>query len=134
MAGTSQIVAQDSTSAQPTALKQTTNSLWTMLTTLLSGENQTLNRMQVVNNNSYSNITSGATTVVKSAAGHLHSITVNATAAGTITIYDNTAASGTKIGTLKASIVEGTYTFDVAFATGLTIVTGAASDITVSYL
>lgn len=84
-------------------------------------------------NFTYKNIAAGATTVVKSGAGELRSITVNTTAAGAITIYDNTAASGTKIGTLKSSVVEGTYQYDVAFSTGLTIVTAAASDITVSY-
>lgn len=81
----------------------------------------------------YRNIATGATTVVKTGIGVLKSITVNTTAAGAITVYDNTAGSGTKIATLKASIVEGTYTFDVAFKTGLTIVTAAASDITVSF-
>lgn len=79
------------------------------------------------------NITTATTTTVKTRPGKLHSIVVNTTAAGTITIYDNTAGSGTKIGTLKASVVEGTYLFDCAFNTGLTIVTGAASDITVNY-
>lgn len=81
----------------------------------------------------FTNIASATTTTVKSGSGHLHSIVVNTTAAGTITIYDNTAGSGTKIGIMKASIVEGTYLFNCAFATGLTIVTGAASDITVTY-
>ena len=79
------------------------------------------------------NITTGTTTVVKSGAGVLKGITVNTTAAGTVIIYDNTSAAGTKIGTLKSSVVEGTYEYNVAFATGLTIVTGAASDITVAY-
>lgn len=79
------------------------------------------------------NITTATTTLVKTGAGILHTLTVNATAAGTITIYDNTSAAGTKIATIKASVVEQTFTFDVAFATGLTIVTAGASDITVSF-
>lgn len=79
------------------------------------------------------NIASAITTTVKSGAGHLHTIVVGTTAAGAITVYDNTAASGTKIGILKASIVEGTYTYDCQFSTGLTIVTAGASDITVTY-
>lgn len=83
--------------------------------------------------NSFNNITSNTTTVVKSGAGVLAKLTINTTAAGAITIYDNTAASGTKIATLPASAVVGTYDYDVAFATGLTIVTAASSDITVSY-
>lgn len=81
----------------------------------------------------YTNIATNTTTAVKSGQGMLHTIVINTTAAGAITIYDNTAASGTKIGTLKASVAEGTYIYDVAFTTGLTIVTAAASDITVSW-
>lgn len=82
---------------------------------------------------SFSNVSTATTTVVKSGAGTLHSIVVNTTAAGAITVYDNTAASGTKIATLKASVVEGDFIYDLAFSTGLTIVTAAASDITVTY-
>ncbi len=82
----------------------------------------------------HNNIASATTTVVKSGAGILHCITVNTTAAGAITVYDNTSAAGTKIATIAASPVIGsTFHFDVSFVTGLTIVTAAASDITVSY-
>lgn len=82
----------------------------------------------------YRNITTATTTVVSSVPGVLHSVTINTTAAGTITLYDNTAASGTKIATIAASIASGTnVTFDVSFTTGLTVVTAAASDITVSF-
>lgn len=76
------------------------------------------------------NITSATTTTIAGAT-YLAKITVNTTAAGAITIYDNTAASGTKIGTLKASVAEGTYQYPTPLTTGLTIVTAAASDITV---
>ena len=76
------------------------------------------------------NVTS-ATTTTPSGAKFLHAIVVNTTDAGTITLYDNTAASGTKIGTMKASIVEGTYVYNTVLTTGLTVVTGAASDITI---
>lgn len=81
----------------------------------------------------FTNIASATTTVVKSGTGRLKAITVNTTAAGAITVYDNTSAAGTKIATLKASVVEGTYEYNVSFANGLTIVTAAASDITVSW-
>lgn len=82
----------------------------------------------------YSNITTGTTTTVKSGSGVLKRITINTTAAGAITVYDNTAGSGTKIATFPSSAVVGTYEFGVKFSTGLTIVTAAASDITVAYL
>lgn len=79
------------------------------------------------------NISTATTTTVKSGAGLLHVLTINTAAAGTITIYDNTAASGTKIATIAASAAGPNFIFDVVFTTGLTIVTAAASDITVSY-
>lgn len=81
----------------------------------------------------YNNIASATTITVKSSRGKLKAIQVNTTANGAITIYDNTTATGTKIGTLKASIAEGTYHFGCDFFNGLTIVTAAASDITVIY-
>ena len=83
--------------------------------------------------NSYTNITTATTTVIKTGAGWLHTLTINTTSAGAITIYDNTAASGAKIGTLVLSAGVATYTFDVAFATGLTIVTAGASDLTIAW-
>lgn len=98
-----------------------------------SAEDNTVGVFKVEERFSYTNITSATTTTVKSGSGFLHCITINTTAAGTITIYDNTAGSGTKIGTLKASVAENTYYFDTTFGTGLTIVTAAASDITVSW-
>jgi hypothetical protein len=78
-------------------------------------------------------ISSGATTVVKTGGGRLIRVSITETAAGTITIYDNTAGSGTVLAAFKASVVEGTYEFNLPFATGLTIVTGAASKLTVVY-
>ncbi len=92
------------------------------------------NPFPVGGNCAYTGITTATTTVVKSGAGILHAIVVNATAAGTITVYDNTAASSTKIATLKASIAEGVYSYmGLAFSTGLTVVTAGASDVTVLY-
>lgn len=86
---------------------------------------------------SISNITTATTTTVKSGAGTLHGINVNTkgTVASTVTVYDNTAGSGTKIATLDSLNLSGWNQFDVAFATGLTLVTTgtAAPDITVSY-
>lgn len=86
------------------------------------------------------NITAAAptTTVVKTGAGILHTVTLNKpTATAVITIYDNTAASGTVLGTITvpASPQPVTLTYDITFSTGLTITTAtAASDITVSYV
>jgi len=78
-------------------------------------------------------ISSATTTQVKTGAGVFHSIVVGETAAGAISIIDNTTGSTVNIGRLKASIVEGTYEFDVAFSAGLRIITAGASKITVVY-
>jgi hypothetical protein len=95
------------------------------------------NALKVETNNTYNHIATAATTTVKSGAGNLHSVTVNSlgTVASTLTIYDNTASSGAVIGIINTLALSGTFTFDVAFTIGLTIVTTGtvAPDVTVSY-
>lgn len=82
----------------------------------------------------YANIASATTTVVRAGAGTLRNLVINTSVASTITIYDNTSAAGTKIATIAASAPIGAnFMYDVAFNTGLTIVTAGASDITVTY-
>ncbi len=81
----------------------------------------------------YNHISTATTTVVKTREGVLRSIIVNTTAAGAITIYDNTSAAGQVIAVLKASVAEQQFDFNCVLKTGLTIVTAAASDITVTY-
>ena len=82
----------------------------------------------------YTHISTAATTVIKTGRGVLHSIVVNTTAAGAITVDDAASATTPNIAIMKASIAEGTYIFDCAFTVGLTIVTAAASDITVNWV
>ncbi len=81
----------------------------------------------------YTNISTGTTTQVATGKGKLHSIVVNTTANGTIIIADSTSTTTPAIGTLKASVAEGTFFYDVYFANGLRIVTAGASDITVCW-
>lgn len=77
-------------------------------------------------------ISTAATTVAKSGTGVLGTIVLTETTTGTITVYDNTAASGTIIAAFKASVVEGTYEFNCAFSIGCTVVTTGASKLTVN--
>lgn len=86
---------------------------------------------------SFVNITTATTTVVKSGAGVFKGIAINSIGTTvTITIYDNTAASGTKIATISGVLPLQRINFGVKFSTGLTIVTTgvAAADMTVMYL
>ena len=107
---------------------------------LLAGENQTLNRMMVVRKaTACSNMTTATTTTVATGAGVFTDLVVNkAVATGVITIYDNTAGSGTTIGTITfgAALLtdppSSTY-YGYPFATGLTIVTSQATNLTICY-
>lgn len=101
--------------------------------TQLAGEDLAVDVIKVEERYSYTNISSATTTTVKSGSGFLHAIVINTTAAGTITVYDNTAGSGTTIATIAASSADKTLIYNVSFTVGLTIVTAAASNITVSY-
>lgn len=83
------------------------------------------------NNREYesTNITSATTTVVFTGKGVLQAITLGTTAAGAITIVDGSQTRGT----LKASIVEGTYWYNMRMSSGLSIITAGASDLVVTW-
>ncbi len=80
-------------------------------------------------------INTATTTVVKATSGWLRSITILGGPMGKIDVYDNSAASGTKLiptFTPPAGAF-GTLTFNIPFGSGLTIVTAAATTVQVSY-
>ena len=74
-----------------------------------------------------------ATTLLKTGPGTLHSLRVAGGTLGAVTVYDNTDASGTVL--LPATTpVQGQVLLEgIRFSTGLTIVTAAATILTVSY-
>jgi len=76
-----------------------------------------------------------ATTVLKIGPGELHRVAANSAGAGgnTVTIYDNTAASGRIIGIINQ--FSGTIEYDLDFYIGLTIVSagGSPADLTFIY-
>lgn len=89
--------------------------------------------------NSFTNVAAGtATTVIKSGAGTCASIVINTLGvANTLTVYDNTAGSGTKLATINtAAAVAGIpFTYGAAMSTGITCVSagGTGADYTVTY-
>ena len=106
----------------------------------LAGEDVVNDVMKVEQRYAYSLV--AANTAVKSAPGFLHSLTFScndaAPTAGTIDVYDNTAASGAKIfsWTLPATaFAPCSVIIDAAFATGLYVAftTTADVNVTVSY-
>lgn len=118
--GDSALVIGNKASVAATTTAAQTTIAATKLTTMTAG-------------NSYTNITTATTTTCKASAGVLVRIIVNTVGAGsTLTIYDNTAGSGTKIGTMTTAI-QCSHTFDVTCATGITVVSasGTPADITI---
>jgi hypothetical protein len=106
----------------------------------LAGEDVVNDVMKVEQRYAYSLV--AANTAVKSAPGFLHSLTFSCNkptpAAGTIDVYDNTVASGTKIfsWTLPATaFTPCSVIIDATFATGLYVAftTTADVNVTVSY-
>lgn len=106
---------------------------------LISGEDQTNNVIRVEGQFTRASMTTATTTTHKSGSGLLHSVVINkAVAAGVVTMYDNTAGSGTVIGTITFGAALLTdppllAIYDINFSTGFTVVTSAATDITFSY-
>lgn len=76
-------------------------------------------------------ITTATTTVVETGPCVLGGIQLFNVVASTITIYNNTAGSGTVICTIPASAAVGYYPFNRLCSVGLTIVTAGASNLRV---
>lgn len=111
----------------------TSNWLSVSLKSAIAGEDVPNNVMKVEQRFAASYISAAATTQVATGPGFLHAIVVGETAAGAISIIDAVSGSTVNIGQLKSSIAEGTYIFNCSFASGLRIITAAASKITVIY-
>lgn len=79
--------------------------------------------------NNYAYISTNTTTEVCPKPCVLEQIVIGETAAGAITIQDG----GSTVAVLKSSIAEGTYRFQISIKKSLTIVTAAASKLTVAY-
>lgn len=107
--------------------------VYNTLATLISGEDQTFNRMAIEEALSFSVITTQTTTTVKSGTGRLYRLVISVpVATAVVTVYDNTAGSGTQIIppiTIGAAPVYGPFSLMVGavFTTGLTIVTSTAT-------
>jgi len=80
--------------------------------------------------NLYSNIVGNTTRVVKTGPGILKAIVGNLLqGASVVNVYDNTAGSGTLIATIQsANTTPVSLNYNVAFTTGLTIVTTGSNN------
>ena len=115
---------------------------WAMVAAIFKPVVQAIEGTVHIAGYNFLNITAAAptTTVVKTGPGVFHALVCNTPPGsnGTVTMYDNTAASGTKIGTITygtvTSMAPHSLPYDLTFSTGLTIVTATgAGDYTVIY-
>lgn len=79
------------------------------------------------------NITAAATTIIMTTETAIHTLVINKTLTGTVTVYNSSTGSGSKIATYAVGTTPQSFEFDGLLANGLTIVTSAADDITANY-
>lgn len=80
----------------------------------------------------YTNITTSTNTVIKAAAGTFAGLVVNSAGptGSSATVYDNTACSGTVIGTFTTT-AQGSIPINAAALTGICVTTISAANLTV---
>ena len=95
----------------------------------LAGEDVVNDVQKVETRGSAVNILTATTTVIKSAPGHVNRLIAVGGTMGNVTIYDNTAASGTVLFGPATPTAGGTIVENIDFSIGLTVVTAAATAI-----
>ena len=110
----------------------TAGNLLNSLGTRIAGEDIANNRLLTETRCTGTYISTATTTVVKTGTWVLHTLVVQWGTAGTIIGYDNTAASGDIVFSFDSTNALNTYTFNRELAIGLTIVTSAATKLTVN--
>jgi len=129
-----EIVAEDTANAILRKLQSDSSGfLKVSLGTDIAGEDSVNEKLVVEQRYTNFNIVTATTTIVKAGAGYVDEIIVVGGALGDVTIYDNTAASGTKLCPTITPVSGAIILKHITFATGLTIVTAAATGLVGSY-
>lgn len=98
----------------------------------MMGEDFTLNQTKTRYPGKPTRITTATTTVIASTYSHIHVVTIEVALTGTVTIYNNNAASGQIVALLPINLAAGTYVLDMDCPLGLTVVTSAADRVLIS--
>jgi len=101
--------------------------------TLLAGEDLIKDVITTRRRGVYAYISTATTTYVFPGSGHINNIKVAGGTLGNVTIYDNTAASGTVILPAVTPVQGQELIVDIDVTLGCTIVTAAATILTISY-
>ena len=85
-------------------------------------------------NEEYNALVISATTTVKTGSGQTGGVFVSAASGSpTITVYDNTSASGTTLVSVFTPVASTAYAFPCHFSTGLTVAVSGTVSCTVFY-
>ena len=117
------------TSAGVDASDTTNNANKVTLATTMAGEDVANDVQKIETRGSAVNILTATTTTIKSAPGHVNRLIAVGGTMGNVTIYDNTAASGTVLFGPATPTAGGTIVENIDFSIGLTVVTAAATAI-----
>lgn len=85
----------------------------------------------------YANVTQAAAATVKSGPGGFYGVVVTESTSGTVTVYDNTAASGTVLFTKSSLAVGDVIHFGgaaIAAKNGIHVVVGGTGTVNVLYV
>lgn len=121
------VVLVDPATDLPMNQEGTSGAAHTLEQGVFAGEDINADTQRVSDSGTVTYISTATTTLCATGRGVLKRIVLTETAAGTITVYDNTSAAGTILGVFKASIAEQSFELGWEFSTGCTIVTAAAS-------
>ena len=103
------------------------------LGTKLAGEDIPNDVQKVETRGAYASITTATTTTIKIGHGHINEIRVAGGVLGQVTIYDSLLGSGQVILPSVTPVQGQVLLSNVEFSVGLTIVTAAASILSISY-
>jgi len=104
-----------------------------VLASALSGEDPANDVLKVESQYTYLYISTGTTTPVKAGPGFLRRIIIGGGTAGTIILYNHATGVGPIILSFDSTNALAQYDFDCMFSAGLTIITSAATKLTVIF-
>lgn len=120
-------------SSDGTSVTDSSTGVKVTLGTKIAGEDLTNDVIKSETRGSSIAISTATTTTAKSGAGHLNTLRCVGGTLGNVTVYDNTAASGTVLLPTVTPVANGVLLENIDFSTGITIVTAAATVLTGSY-
>lgn len=134
------IIGSDFSGVEQTPIQSTdAGAIHSNIRTSSGAEILTDSRASIITTELYSHfrVVGASTTVIKTSSGYLKRVTINSSSNSTLTIYDNTTATGTPIIVISSTngVATSTLEYGINLTTGLSIIsTGNATNMSILYL